>query len=123
MFHKEGAKIILISTFIFTVLLLGTPYLTDNPWILKPVQLFLLAFLVIILQFFRNPNRALVPNDQYVYAPVDGKVVVIEEVFEPEYFKDKRIQVSIFMSPINVHVTRYAIGGKVRYSKYHPGKY
>ena len=72
MFHKEGAKIILISTFIFTVLLLGTPYLTDNPWILKPVQLFLLAFLVIILQFFRNPNRALVPNDQYVYAPVDG---------------------------------------------------
>ena len=122
-FHKEGAKIILISTFIFTVLLLGTPYFTDNPWILKPVQLFLLAFLVIILQFFRNPNRALVPNDQYVYAPVDGKVVVIEEVFEPEYFKDKRIQVSIFMSPINVHVTRYAIGGKVRYSKYHPGKY
>ena len=123
MFHKEGAKIILISTFIFTVLLLGTPYLTDNPWILKSVQLFLLAFLVIILQFFRNPNRALVPNDQHVYAPVDGKVVVIEEVFEPEYFKDKRIQVSIFMSPINVHVTRYAIGGKVKYSKYHPGKY
>jgi len=56
-------------------------------------------------------------------APVDGKVVVIEEVFEEEYFKDKRLQVSIFMSPINVHVTRYAVSGKIKYSKYHPGKY
>ena len=123
MFHKEGAKIILISTFIFTVLLLATPYISENQWIVKPIQLFLLAFLLIILQFFRNPVRNLEPNDELVYAPVDGKVVVIEEVFEPEYFKDKRLQVSIFMSPINVHVTRYAISGKVKYSKYHPGKY
>jgi len=123
MFHKEGAKIILISTFVFTVLLLVTPYLTENQWVLKAIQLSLLAFLLIILQFFRNPVRNLAPNDDLVYAPVDGKVVVIEEVFEPEYFKDKRIQVSIFMSPINVHVTRYAISGKVKYSKYHPGKY
>jgi phosphatidylserine decarboxylase len=123
MFHKEGAKIILISTFVFTVLLLVTPYLTENQWVLKAIQLSLLAFLLIILQFFRNPVRNLAPNDDLVYAPVDGKVVVIEEVFEPEYFKDKRIQVSIFMSPINVHVTRYAISGKVKYSKYHSGKY
>ncbi len=123
MFHKEGAKIILISTFVFTVLLLATPYLFESQWLLKSIQLFLLAFLLIILQFFRNPVRILDPNDDLVYAPVDGKVVVIEEVFEPEYFKDKRIQVSIFMSPINVHVTRYAISGKVKYSKYHPGKY
>ena len=123
MFHKEGAKIILISTFVFTILLLATPYISSNPWVLKPIQLFLLVMLLIVLQFFRNPIRNLVPNDQFVYAPVDGKVVVIEEVFEPEYFKDKRIQVSIFMSPINVHVTRYAISGKVKYSKYHPGKY
>jgi phosphatidylserine decarboxylase len=123
MFHKEGAKIILISTFIFTILLLGTPYISNNPWVLKPIQLFLLAMLFIVLQFFRNPVRTLEPNDHVIYAPVDGKVVVIEEVFEPEYFKDKRIQVSIFMSPINVHVTRYATSGKVKYSKYHPGKY
>ncbi|WP_396170060.1 phosphatidylserine decarboxylase family protein [Flavobacterium sp.] len=123
MFHKEGAKIILISTFVFTILLLATPYISNNPWVLKPIQLFLVAMLLIVLQFFRNPIRTLEPNDNLVYAPVDGKVVVIEEVFEPEYFKDKRIQVSIFMSPINVHVTRYAISGKVKYSKYHPGKY
>ena len=82
-----------------------------------------MLFLVIILQFFRNPNRQLEVNDYNIVAPVDGKVVVIEEVFEPEYFKDKRLQVSIFMSPINVHVTRYAASGKIKYSKYHPGKY
>ena len=123
MFHKEGAKIILISTFVFTILLLATPYISEDPWVLKPIQLFLFAMLIIVLQFFRNPVRNLEFNDQYIYAPVDGKVVVIEEVFEPEYFKDKRIQVSIFMSPINVHVTRYPTSGKVKYSKYHPGKY
>ena len=123
MFHKEGAKIILISTSLFVILLLVSPLVFSNPWILKPVQLFLLLFLLIILQFFRNPNRQLEVNDYNIIAPVDGKVVVIEEVFEPEYFKDKRLQVSIFMSPINVHVTRYATSGKVKYSKYHPGKY
>jgi phosphatidylserine decarboxylase len=123
MFHKEGAKIILISTSLFVLLLLVSPLLFSNPWILKPVQLVLLLLLLIILQFFRNPNRFLQVNDHNIIAPVDGKVVVIEEVFEPEYFKDKRIQVSIFMSPINVHVTRYATSGKVKYSKYHPGKY
>jgi len=123
MFHKEGAKIILISLAIFVVLLLASPMVFSNPWILKPVQLFLLLFLIIILQFFRNPNRHLEVNDYNIVAPVDGKVVVIEEVFEPEYFKDKRLQVSIFMSPINVHVTRYATSGKIKYSKYHPGKY
>ena len=75
------------------------------------------------MQFFRNPKRDVAINDNHVIAPVDGKVVVIEEVFESEYFKDKRLQVSIFMSPINVHVTRYAVSGKVNFSKYHPGKY
>jgi phosphatidylserine decarboxylase len=77
----------------------------------------------LILQFFRNPKRSVALNDNHIIAPVDGKVVVIEEVFEGEYFKDKRLQVSIFMSPINVHVTRYALGGKVKFSKYHPGKF
>ena len=123
MFHKEGAKIILISTSLFVILLLVSPLVFSNPWILKPIQLFLLLFLLIILQFFRNPNRHLEVNDYNIIAPVDGKVVVIEEVFEPEYFKDQRLQVSIFMSPINVHVTRYAMDGIIKFSKYHPGKY
>jgi len=125
MFHKEGAKIILISTTTFVILLLGGSYLigNENPWMLKTVQITLLLLLLLVLQFFRNPDRRIHPNDNLVLAPVDGKVVVIEEVFESEYFKDKRLQVSIFMSPINVHVTRYAISGKVKYSKYHPGKY
>jgi len=83
----------------------------------------LLIFYILILQFFRNPKRTTNINDSTIVAPVDGKVVVIEEVFEKEYFKDQRIQISIFMSPLNVHVTRYPISGKVKFSKYHPGKY
>ena len=123
MFHKEGTKIIFISLAVFVVLLLVSPLVFSNPWILKPIQYLLLVLLLLVLQFFRNPIRTLEINDNNITAPVDGKVVVIEEVFEPEYFKDKRLQVSIFMSPINVHVTRYATSGKVNYSKYHPGKY
>jgi len=83
----------------------------------------MLALLVLILQFFRNPKRVTTLEDNTAVSPVDGKVVVIEEVFEKEVFNDKRIQVSVFMSPINVHVTRYPIGGNVTYSKYHPGKF
>lgn len=123
MFHKEGTKIIFIALATFVVLLLVSPLVFSNPWILKPVQYLLLVLLLLVLQFFRNPVRTIEVNDNHIVAPVDGKVVVIEEVFEPEYFKDKRLQVSIFMSPINVHVTRYATSGKVKYSKYHPGKY
>lgn len=81
----------------------------------------LLYFLVI--QFFRNPKRLTTLNEAHIVAPVDGKVVVIEEVFEKEYFNDQRLMISVFMSPINVHVTRYPIGGTVKYSKYHAGKY
>ncbi len=90
------------------------------------ILIFAISLIVygLILQFFRNPNRDISYFDnRAVYAPADGKVVVIEEVFEAEYFKDKRIQVSIFMSPINVHVNRNPIGGKVSYCKYHEGKY
>ena len=123
MFHKEGGKIILISTTIFVAILLLSQEFISNFWILKSVQIVALLFLIIILQFFRNPTRAVEINDNHIIAPVDGKVVVIEEVFEREYFKDKRLQVSIFMSPINVHVTRYPINGKVKFSKYHPGKF
>ena len=87
------------------------------------IIVYIICFSILILQFFRNPKRITVLNDNTVVSPVDGKVVVIEEVFENEYFKEKRLQVSVFMSPINVHVTRYPIGGQVAYSKYHPGKY
>jgi len=89
-----------------------------------PVAIVAFVFYLVILQFFRNPAR-LVPeeDDNIIYAPADGKVVVIEEASEPEYFKDKRLQVSIFMSPVNVHVNRNPIGGKVKYNVYHPGKY
>ena len=122
MFHKEGQKIIFV-----TLLVVGSLFLIidliEIPWLVKILQIGLLIFFILILQFFRNPKRYTQHNDEHVISPVDGKVVVIEEVEEPEYFKDKRLQVSVFMSPINVHVTRYPIGGKVLFSKYHPGKY
>ena len=123
MFHKEGFKIILVTLFIVIGVSLIAHYFVDILWLKKGIQLLAIVFLIAILQFFRNPKRVTPRNDQHIIAPVDGKVVVIEEVFEKEYFKDKRLQVSIFMSPINVHVTRYALGGKVTYSEYHPGKY
>jgi phosphatidylserine decarboxylase len=123
MFHKEGGKIILIATTVTVIIFLLSHKLTSILWLEKTIQITTLIFLLLILQFFRNPNRRIQPNEKVVLAPVDGKVVVIEEVFEEEYFKDKRLQVSIFMSPINVHVTRYAVSGKIKYSKYHPGKY
>lgn len=123
MFHKEGGKIILISTSLTILILLVSRQLIAIKWIEMSVQIATVLLLIIVLQFFRNPNRIIIPNSNTIVAPVDGKVVVIEEVFEPEYFKDKRLQVSIFMSPINVHVTRYAMSGTVKYSKYHPGKY
>lgn len=124
MFHKEGAKIILVSVIFTVAVVIGVEFIFTTPWIIKVIQLLALVFLIIVLQFFRNPNRT-IDNiaDHLILAPVDGKVVVIEEVYEPEYFKDKRLMVSIFMSPINVHVTRYALNGIVKYSKYHPGKY
>jgi phosphatidylserine decarboxylase len=122
-FHKEGAKTILISCFITIAIVLAADNFIELFWLKKTVQIIGLVYLIIILQFFRNPNRDLIVDDNVVIAPVDGKVVVIEEVFESEYFKDKRLQVSIFMSPINVHVTRYAASGKINFSKYHPGKF
>jgi len=123
MFHKEGAKIILVALVVTAIVALLTERFIDSTTLRFIVQLVALAFLVLILQFFRNPKRTVDITDTHVIAPVDGKVVVIEEVYEPEYFKDKRLQVSIFMSPINVHVTRYAVNGLVKFSKYHPGKY
>ena len=122
-FHKEGYKIIAFTfLFVLSGILLSEKFV-ELIWLQKGIQIFLLLFLIIVLQFFRNPKRVTKINDNQIIAPVDGKVVVVEEVEEPEYFKGKRLQVSIFMSPINVHVTRYALSGLVKYSKYHAGKY
>ena len=123
MFHKEGQKIILGTVFFVGGSFLVLDNTIELTWLLKLIQLSLLTILVLILQFFRNPKRQTKKNDTQVISPVDGKVVVIEEVEENEYFKEKRLQVSIFMSPLNVHVTRYPIGGSVLLSKYHPGDY
>ncbi len=122
-FHKEGYRIILTALIISIIGVVCAEKLIEIPWLVKLIQIVILGFLIIILQFFRNPKRIAPPNNDILVAPVDGKVVVIEEVEEPEYFKGKRLQVSIFMSPINVHVTRYAMSGDIKYSKYHPGKY
>ena len=122
-FHKEGYKIISITFIIAIAAIVLADNFIDINWLTKTIQVIVLGFVIIVLQFFRNPKRDTVLNEHQIIAPVDGKVVVIEEVEEPEYFKDKRLQVSIFMSPINVHVTRYGLSGIVKYSKYHPGKY
>jgi phosphatidylserine decarboxylase len=122
-FHKEGYRIILTALIISVIGVICTEKLIEISWLVKLIQIVIVGFLIIILQFFRNPKRDTPLNSDTIIAPVDGKVVVIEEVEEPEYFKGKRLQVSIFMSPINVHVTRYAMSGDVKYSKYHPGKY
>lgn len=123
MFHKEGAQSILLGTIFTVIVLLLSDNLIDTNWLKMTIQIAALLLLIIILQFFRNPKRTVVLNENHIIAPVDGKVVVIEEVFESEYFKDKRLQISIFMSPINVHVTRYSLSGLVKFSKYHPGKF
>jgi phosphatidylserine decarboxylase len=122
-FHREGYTIIAITFAIVIAGIFLSEEFIELFWLQKLVQVTLLVLLILILQFFRNPKRNTNVNPDHVIAPVDGKVVVIEEVEEPEYFQDKRLQVSIFMSPLNVHVTRYALSGVVKYSKYHPGKY
>ncbi len=120
--HKEGHKI--LSTLGAILLVVNLLVL----WLLPSVLVFFSVASVIIfllvLQFFRNPPREIVIADNnIVYAPADGKIVTIEEIEENEYFKDKRLQVSIFMSPTNVHVNRNPISGTINYFKYHPGKY
>ncbi|WP_269223290.1 MULTISPECIES: phosphatidylserine decarboxylase family protein [Flavobacterium] len=123
MFHKEGTQSILLGTIFTAVVFLVSDKFIQTEWIKMSIEIVTLLLLVIILQFFRNPKRSVEINENHIIAPVDGKVVVIEEVYEGEFFKDKRLQVSIFMSPTNVHVTRYAISGIVKFSKYHPGKF
>lgn len=123
MFHKEGNTIILTSFLITIGLTVLVQLFIENETIKRLLFVVFIILLVLILQFFRNPKRTFTKDSNSIVSPVDGKVVVIEEVFENEYFKDKRLQVSVFMSPLNVHVTRYPVGGTIKYSKYHPGKY
>ena len=121
MFHKEGILIIITSFIIISTLIIINDQFNYNLKTL--VNTFFILILILILQFFRNPKISINYDEDYLLSPVDGKIVIIEEVEEPEFFKDKRLQVSIFMSPINVHVTRYPMNGKIIFSKYHPGKY
>ena len=123
MFHKEGYTIISISLIIAIVINLISSYFLGNLMISKIIGIITLIVMILILQFFRNPKRVTEINNSLIISPVDGKVVAIEKVYEKEYFKDERIQISVFMSPLNVHVTRYANSGVVKFSKYHPGKY
>ena len=123
MFHKEGHLIIIISFIIVAIINLFTNIFIAKPLISKIIGIFSIVIFIMVLQFFRNPKRVTQINDSLIISPVDGKVVAIEKVYEKEYFKNDRVQVSIFMSPINVHVTRYAISGIIKFSKYHPGKY
>jgi len=123
MFHKEGYTIISISLIIAIVINLISSYFLGNLMISKIIGIITLIVMILILQFFRNPKRVTEINNSLIISPVDGKVVAVEKVYEKEYFKDERIQISVFMSPLNVHVTRYANSGVVKFSKYHPGKY
>ena len=122
--HKEGRSL-LIWLMIILVGLNGTLYylIPESDLILQIVLAVSIIFYLLILQFFRNPSFELPNEENVVYAPADGKVVVIEETEETEYLNERRIQISIFMSPINVHVNRSPLKGIVEYFKYHPGKY
>ena len=123
MFHKEGHKIIVFTFILVAALFIASNRFIEFLWLRYLLYGVGLIFLVLILQFFRNPKRSFSLDQNLAVSPVDGKVVVIEEVYEKECFQEKRLQISVFMSPLNVHVTRFPVGGKVVYSKYHPGKY
>ncbi|HMU97502.1 MAG TPA: phosphatidylserine decarboxylase family protein [Chitinophagales bacterium] len=122
--HKEGRTIIATSVVIVALINIISIYVLKLPNLVQNIILsFTLFVLFFIFYFFRNPKRNILTDDNIIIAPADGKVVVMEEVYEPEYFEDKRLQVSIFMSPSNVHVNRVPIAGEVKYAKYHDGKY
>jgi phosphatidylserine decarboxylase len=121
-FHKEGIVSLIIA------LVFGAILVSIGSWIGNPILFYLLSaialvVLIVIIQFFRSPSRNWNKNEKAIIAPADGKVVVIEEIEETEFLKKKVRQISIFMSPINVHVNRYPIAGEVVYAKYHPGKF
>ncbi|MBT8283495.1 MAG: phosphatidylserine decarboxylase, partial [Muriicola sp.] len=118
MFHREGRTIILLTFFGTAIIILLAHFYMANPTYKMIIQGLALVVLILILQFFRNPKRISNKNFDEVHSPVDGKVVVIERVMEKEYFNEERLQISIFMSPVNVHVTRYPASGVIQYAKY-----
>ncbi|HLO44915.1 MAG TPA: phosphatidylserine decarboxylase family protein [Leadbetterella sp.] len=122
--HKEGTGTLIVSTLTLAIIYSVIKHFTPD---MAALHYFVLAvclvLFLIVLQFFRKPTRKTPINPKHIIAPADGKVVVIEEVVETEYFKDKRIQVSIFMSPFNVHINFNPLSGIISYFKYHPGKY
>lgn len=120
--HREGYSLLLVSFLLCALTGLLTKLFA--PALFVPLLLVTVALFLIILQFFRHPNRPIPQaNEQLVYAPADGKVVVVEKTTETEYFNDQRLMISVFMSPVNVHVNRNPISGKILYNQYHPGKY
>lgn len=121
--HREGFKIIFITLLVLTLINFPLEMFFMGEWYTDTVLVLSVIFFILIVQFFRDPHRDTPVGDDLIIAPADGKVVVIEEVDEPEYLKTKCRQISIFMSPVNVHVNRYPTSGKVLYEKYHPGKY
>jgi len=122
--HKEGRLIfsIITSILVFTGVIL-TILFSETLWILIPLLLLFVFLIVFVARFFRVPQRSQIFEDRILYSPADGKVVVIEETIEEEYFKDRRLQVSVFMSVWNVHINFFPFNGKVKYYKYHPGKF
>ena len=121
--HREGFRIIFYTLVILVGINGLLEYMAPGSWYSTTIEVLSLIFFVLIVQFFRNPSRTTPNDDNAIIAPADGKVVVIEEVEESEYIKCKCRQISIFMSPVNVHVNRYPVSGEVLYEKYHPGKY
>jgi phosphatidylserine decarboxylase len=123
--HREGYKTIAYSTLTFALINLLSFYFISFhiPWLSWVIFVASLALLLFLISFFRVPNRTLTTGDNLVICPADGKVVVVEEIFDEEYFKDKRLQISIFMSPANVHQNRNPVAGEVVYNQYHKGKY
>jgi len=121
--NKEGYLSILIAAIILTALVLGLDYIIRIEWINQILSILALVVFSLVIWFFRMPTRTPIIDDNLIIAPSDGKVVIIQKVHEPEYFKDERIQVSIFMSPLNIHAQWFPINGKVNYYKYHAGKY
>ena len=119
--HKESKGTIAVATIIFTIISAVSIYYLEMFSLLIIVPL--LVIYCLVFWFFRVPNREILDHVENVIAPVDGKVVMIKEVEESEFLKEKAIQVSIFMSPLNVHICRFPVSGKVIYKKYHPGKY
>lgn len=120
--HKEGKNILLFTFVVFAVISALVYQYTPSPWSYI-ILIFIVCFYLFIVWFFRNPNRVCESSTLDIIAPVDGKVVVLEKVYEKEYLKQEVIQLSIFMSPLNVHVCRYPVSGIVKFVKYHAGKY